>query len=561
MRRADANFAKGGLELVEEGIHLLRNTSGNAFAVYYAGAVPFIAGLLYFLSDMSRSPFAAQHLAEAALSMAALFIWFKFSQAVFAAHLGAALAAESGPRWTWRQKLHVFALQAVVQPSSLFVVPLAMVTAVPFGWVCAFYESVTAIGGVDCKSPGRLIKRAARESLRWPAQNHIGLAVLTGFALCVFVDCGVVVVALPSVVKVLSGFETVFSRSPDSMLNSTFVETIAALTFLCVDPIWKAFYTLRRFYGESLDSGEDLRAALKREMHVAVGAAALREASPRRSAAILSCIVCLMVWGHAGMAQAQTQTQTQTQTNTQNPVAVSAAEFDRKIDDVLQQPRYTWRMPHEAIAEPESQKGIIGRFVDACMRMLKSGLRALSRELDRFFRDLLGRDASSGRRGRVGSASLWTLALLSLVVATLVILLLRGRRPKAAGVTPAAVLQSALPDLSRDDLAADQLPADTWSGIARDLLARGELRLAMRALHLSTLSHLGRHDFIRIARYKTNRDYENELARRAHTRPDLLPVFRTNVLLFEGIWYGSHGVDPGTVQQFAAGADWIRSVS
>ena len=123
------------------------------------------------------------------------------------------------------------------------------------------------------------------------------------------------------------------------------------------------------------------------------------------------------------------------------------------------------------------------------------------------------------------------------------------------------VLQPQVPDLSRDDVAADQLPADTWAGIARDLLARGELRLAMRALHLSTLSHLGRQDLIRIARYKTNRDYEIELGRRAHAKPDLLPVFCNNVLLFEGIWYGAHGVDAGIVQQFADGADRIRSVS
>ena len=38
-----------------------------------------------------------------------------------------------------------------------------------------------------------------------------------------------------------------------------------SLTYLCVDPILKAAYALRCFYGRSLQSGEDLKAELKQQ--------------------------------------------------------------------------------------------------------------------------------------------------------------------------------------------------------------------------------------------------------------------------------------------------------
>jgi hypothetical protein len=47
------------------------------------------------------------------------------------------------------------------------------------------------------------------------------------------------------------------------MLNTTFFATAFWLTYLCVDPIAKAVYVLRCFYGESLRSGEDLKAELR----------------------------------------------------------------------------------------------------------------------------------------------------------------------------------------------------------------------------------------------------------------------------------------------------------
>ena len=97
-----------------------------------------------------------------------------------------------------------------------------------------------------------------------------------------------------------------------------------------------------------------------------------------------------------------------------------------------------------------------------------------------------------------------------------------------------------MPDIQDENVGADQLPGDGWMKLARELLERGELRLALRAFYLASLAHLAARNLISIARFKSNREYERELRRRGHSFPDLLAVFGDNLASFERIWYGLH---------------------
>src|SRR5262249_38314684 len=127
-RRRDG---KPGIDLVEEATHLLRSASITTLAAYFAGTLPFVLGLLYFWANMSRSPFASQHLAEAALGMTALFLWMKFCQSLFIHRIRAQLAGKPMPQWSAGQCWRVFVAQAIVQPSGLFVIPLAAIPMLP----------------------------------------------------------------------------------------------------------------------------------------------------------------------------------------------------------------------------------------------------------------------------------------------------------------------------------------------------------------------------------------------------------------------------------------------
>ena len=150
--------------------------------------------------------------------------------------------------------------------------------------------------------------------------------------------------------------------------------------------------------------------------------------------------------------------------------------------------------------------------------------------------------------------------LVAAVLAALVILIYRvwlGRRrsPKPVASEPI----QPVPDLTDENVRADQLPEDGWTKLARELLERGEFRLAMRAFYLASLSHLAARNLINIARFKSNREYERELHRRAHSFPNLISVFGDNISVFERIWYGMHEVNRELVDRFAANVERIKA--
>mgnify|MGYP001549225032 CR=1 FL=1 len=98
-----------------------------------------------------------------------------------------------------------------------------------------------------------------------------------------------------------------------------------------------------------------------------------------------------------------------------------------------------------------------------------------------------------------------------------------------------------------------------WAKLARELLERGEFRLAMRAFYLASLAHLAARNLVSLARFKSNYDYERELRRRAHAFPDLLAVFGDNLSVFERIWYGMHEVNDELVRQFAINVERLKA--
>ncbi|HWB58964.1 MAG TPA: DUF4129 domain-containing protein, partial [Chthoniobacteraceae bacterium] len=99
---------------------------------------------------------------------------------------------------------------------------------------------------------------------------------------------------------------------------------------------------------------------------------------------------------------------------------------------------------------------------------------------------------------------------------------------------------------------------DEWMKMARDMMARGEFRLAIRALFLAMLSNLSLRELISIARYKSNRDYQRELRRRLGAQGDLPGLFGESVSIFEEAWYGDHVVTDETVGRFSANIERMK---
>ncbi len=126
------------------------------------------------------------------------------------------------------------------------------------------------------------------------------------------------------------------------------------------------------------------------------------------------------------------------------------------------------------------------------------------------------------------------------------------RRHRSAGTVEAAAADvTPLPDLNDEDTTADDLPTNRWLVLAEEFTAKGELRLAIRALYLATLAYLAEHDMITIEIYKSNREYERELRRRAHDRQELIAIFTQSLNLFERAWYGMYRIPRSDFDEFA----------
>lgn len=537
---------RGAFDVIEEATHLLRAAPAATLAVYFLGAIPFVLALLYFWADMSRSPLAPRHLAGGSLGVAVLFFWMKFCHAIFSRRIRAQAAREPMPNFEFRRCSRIALSQAIIQPLGLFLLPVALIPALPFPWVYAFFQNVTALDDGSETGTAALMKNARKQASLWPVQNYTILAIILMFAFCVFLNWMTVCMAVPALGKTLFGIESVFTRSPYAMLNTTFLAAMAGLTYLCVDPIIKVIYALRTFYGESLQSGEDLKAELK----------------PYSSTAIKTIIAVFvflaLLPGRPVLGQ-----ETNLPATISIKQSISPGELDHAISQTIAGQKYVWRMPREQTVEPDSKDGLLAQFFKKIGAMIRDWAKAVVEWIAKLLHKLSFRSPShveSSGYGWIMSLHVLLYGLVAAVVVALIIFLVRffrARRSEPAPVASEAI--ETMPDISDENVRADQLPEDGWTKLARELLERGEFRLAMRAFYLAALAHLAARNLISIARFKSNRDYEWELRRRAHAFPALLAAFGENVSLFESIWYGMHETDYDVANRFAINLEKLKT--
>ena len=545
---------KNPFELIEEAFHLLRLAPGAALATYYLGSLPFVLGLLFFWSDMSRSAFAAQRLTAGAFALSLLFLWMKCWQALFAQHLLARLCGEPAPRWTLRRLLRVALAQTILQPSGLFLMTAGLVILLPFGWIYAFYQNVTALGGGEETEVKSVFKKAWQQTKLWPLQNHCVLFLFKIFGLFVLLNLITAVMAVPLLLDTLLGVESAFSQSPLAMLNSTFFAAVLGLTYLCVDPVLKAVYVLRCFHGESLSTGQDLKTELKMFLPV-----------PRAAMAAILCLGFLSFTALVAAPADKSASGPGTRGAERATQPVSAPELDRAIEDVIHQREYVWRMQRNKTATKE-KKGTFAAFIDGIFETIEGWAKAVGRWmrdlgswLDKFFRQpWASQGPGTNWSGTLRGSFFFLIVAL---VCTIVLLLFRigRRRHRERPEEVAAEAIPPAPDLTDETVGADELPEDGWVKLARELLEKGEFRLALRAFYLANLAHLAGRNLIRIARFKSNHDYERELQRRAHVLPEVLKTFSQNVSVFDRIWYGLHEVNQEIVIRFAKNVENIRA--
>jgi hypothetical protein len=269
---------------------------------------------------------------------------------------------------------------------------------------------------------------------------------------------------------------------------------------------------------------------------------------------------------------AGTQARAETDAAVEKPVAsagvatapVDAAELDHALDEVLKRRDFQWQLRPEPRAEVAIEdEGAVKRFVREGVEMVREMFHSAKRTwddftewLDELFGSKKERTTPAKRSTGGGGTDLGTLriliygliALLVIVIVVVVVMMIRGSRRHSAPALVGRAVTLAQPDLRDEATHAAQMPSDGWLALAREQMAKGEWRLALRALYLATLARHAAEGFITLAKFKTNLDYERELKRRAVVRPELAGQFGGQRRTFESVWYGREQADEAMVR-------------
>jgi hypothetical protein len=499
--------APGPLDTLEAAFDLLQQAAASVWLRYFAGAAPLLIGLLFVWNEFSGIAASNQNPILAASLLLLLTIWFYRCRQIFAGSLrrSLSLTSDAPKRTAWTL--------ACFEGTKLLLMPNPILSLFPIALASAFYRSLTLFAGQGL-APADALRKALKTSGTWQRENFLTLAILALLGLAVFIDVALTVIIAPMLLRIFTGYESIFTQRGSATLAIQF-PIILALTWLCFDPLLQAIYTVRAFHWDGLSTGEDLLVRLK-----------------RIAPAILLAILCA------------------TQLSAQN--AVSRDSLNKSIDRTLQSGDYAWRNPPAAPGATEKKDWFLDP-VDRALALLRKGWKAITDFasdvmdwIDRMLRPIMpAAPKDEGGKPSGVRPAFYLIGILMLALAAVLLWKFGPRRkPLLPSVPPAATAI----DLQNEIVLASDLPEDEWLRLADQHAASGDLRLALRALYLGTLALLNRRGFLTIHACKSNRDYERELRRRARDGA-LAQIFGLNIRSFEQSWYGFHEV---TNEQLAA---------
>lgn len=498
----------GGVWVLEEATGLLRALPARSWVLWLAGVLPFTLALVDFLLEMSRGVFSDEQIVGRSLLLAALFLWKHVAQGLFSHDCLQVLRGAPADFPSPAAIARLVLVQAAWQPWRAPGLLLAAVAVVPFPWLAAFLRNV----GLAAIERERGYVREAWTFAREDTRPHsLALLILSLCWLLLFANLLVMWFVVPMLLKSFFGLESELSRLGERLLNlSTFIVT-AVLTFAALEPVSGALAAVRAFYAKAKRGGEDLRGALR-----------------RLAAAVLVGVVLL---GSVSPIAAQDK-------------PIDKSTLDRRIDDVLRDSEFSWRMP-----KADNQKGDSSWLRDL-FAAIGRWIRWLFDFYKRLFPDVSPFGGPGDARWSADPRLLrWAIigaALLAL--ACVVMIVLSRRKDFQRKQSPQAVAVAPTVDLLDENVSAGQLVEDEWLRMADSHAAAGDFRLAMRALHLAGLRYLGEKGAVTLQPAKTSMEYGRELARRLRDAPPAIDSFGVGLRQYEGVWYGFSLAGPESYQ-------------
>lgn len=540
--------------------------------LYFFGAVPFLLILLYFVRDMASGLAAGRCLAESLLCALAFF-WHCFWKARFAGELASALACEPEPEHSGVAKC--WFVQMVLQTLKLFVLPLALIAVVPSVWTCAFFRSVT----IEADRPGGIlraaIRRSASQASAFPRANWMALLLTTAMGGVVFVDLLILILLLPQLAKISTGYENEWTRNAAHLLSFGLVATAIALAWFVMDPMLQAYFVVNRFHSEARRDGRDLLVRLRRMAALlpivlaigmitipaecrgsepteapglARGAAgpSLIRTSPNQTGHRSLAVAALKPNGSVGAATIRERNSAIFRAQT-----VSKQDLNKAVAHVLQRDEFSWqRAGRSGIGD--SFFGGLSREVHAAVHRAELWI---AKTIHRLFG---GSPAEKKPKPLYGHPrpEWWMYAIGGIILLAILTALFR-RRARRAVIPKQTALDAKQLDAADEQMLATDVPGGEWLRLAREYRSKGEIRLAVRAMYLSNLAYLGARQLISVQKSKTNGIYERELFFRARDEA-LAASFSDTNRIYEWTWYGLHEATPELAEQFENGSQVLR---
>jgi hypothetical protein len=521
-RKADGDPAF--VPLLEEAVSLLASLPPSAWIGYLLGVLPFGVGLLAFCTIMWESTLAPRQLGAGALGVSLAWVWMKYRQTAFATAMLAQINPETARENRDRLR-RILRRQLLIQPIGLFLLPLSRVVTLLHPFMFSYFQNLTVCEALGPGEAGSVPERAMNYSGRNLRQLTMYVLVgQSGLYLLVLLNWLMVLAIAPHLWFSFTGIENPFSQSMAAYLHVSFWLSVLVLTGLTMDPLNKAFYLLRGYQLAAEKTGMDLR-----------------DRTRALTKLLMFCAVLLFpMAGESAEPAGQHDTLRDT------------------IETVSRQRKFLWRAPPETVAPDFREEGPFTRALLDGMRWLGDAFYdAMDWLIEHWRRLFPQRDSDLADAGALLSGLQSAAEVLMIVLAVIlgvVVLALVTRavilRRRARQAVPAAASDERPPDLNQEEVLATELPADEWLRMVRELMAKGDTRLALRALFLAYLARLADQNLLSITRYKSNRDYETELARRAHAAPGTLPVYKDLRRAFEAAWYGEYPAEPSALKLF-----------
>ena len=244
-----------------------------------------------------------------------------------------------------------------------------------------------------------------------------------------------------------------------------------------------------------------------------------------------------------------------------NPAA-SADQMERAIAETMEKKQYQWRLSRHGLdgENADDRSWLAQRLteiadsIERTARRIKEWFEKMSERMRK--RKKKSSDSSSrefsipGLEGLGPIMSVILIVVVAGLLAWLILVLVRNFKHPPEDDHEDSGISIDMIDLEDEDIVASDLAEDEWMRLAREQISKGETRLAIRALFLASLAHLGDRGILKIARFKSNSDYRGELELRARHEVELREAFDENTGLFERVWYGLHQLGEDAVAHF-----------